>query len=150
MSGRAAKKGHQTMTGRTLRVGGAAALAGLALAVAATAVGAQSVGLAGAVGTGAFRNTAAIETQLRRGVSTRADVQRVVGIPNGSGAAAFPGYTDTRWDVWYYEDIEVTDAKGREDALVMSMRQQILLVFFKGEVFDGYLWTSNAGTAEAK
>ena len=46
--------------------------------------------------------------------------------------------------IWYYDDLEVTEVKSEADVIRMNLRQQILLVFFKGEFFDGYLWTSNA------
>jgi hypothetical protein len=29
------------------------------------------------------------------------------------------------------------------------MRQQILLIFFEKEVYDGYLWYTNSGKGEA-
>jgi hypothetical protein len=87
--------------------------------------------------TGAFRNTAAVEANLLRGVTSKAAVRGLLGIPNGSG--------DER-EIWYYEDIEVTGAKSADKAVKMDLRQQILLVLFKGEVVDGYLWTSNSGS----
>ena len=36
------------------------------------------------------------------------------------------------------------DYASRSGRLVMTLRQQLLLVFFKGDRFDGYLWTTNA------
>jgi len=108
-----------------------------------------------AKGTGTFPNAMAIDAQLKRGVSTKTDVQRVLGVPNGSGGALLPGYGERseqvdRYQLWYYEDIEVTELKGEGDVLNMKLRQQILAVFFKGEVFHGYFWTSNSGTAQAR
>jgi hypothetical protein len=107
------------------------------------------------VGTGAFPKVEAIETQLKRGVSTKADVQRLLGVPNGSGGALLPGYGDKRqqlepYQIWYYEDIEVTDTKAEEQLVTMNMRQQILTVFFRGELFHGYFWTSNSGLVQAR
>ena len=99
------------------------------------------------VTTGAFRNLSAIETTLLRGVTTKATVRNLLGIPNGSGAARFASLGGDEREIWYYEDIEVTGAKAVEQTVKMEMRQQILLVLFKGEAVDGYLWTSNSGTA---
>jgi hypothetical protein len=120
----------------------------IALSAALLSAGAHSQ--MAPIGTGAFRNVAAIEAQLKRGASTRGDVQRVLGVPNGSGAAAFPVLGEGQREIWYYEDIEVTDAKNEQGTISMNMRQQILLIFLKGEVFDGYLWTTNSGVAEAR
>lgn len=106
------------------------------------------------VGTGAFPKAGAIETQLKRGVSTKADVQRLLGVPSGSGGAMLPGYGERReqvdpYQIWYYEDIEINDIKSEKGVMNIRMRQQILAVFFKGEVFHGFFWTSNSGTAHA-
>ena len=108
-----------------------------------------------AVGTGTFPKVQEIEKQLKRGVSTKADVQRVLGVPNGDGAALLPGFGDRSqtldaYRVWFYQDIEMTNVKAAEGLARMDMRQQILAVFFKGEVFHGYFWTSNDGTAEMR
>jgi hypothetical protein len=104
--------------------------------------------------TGAFTQTSRIESELKRGVSTRMDVQRVLGTPKGSGNAVFPSSTGWRpREVWYYEDIEVTGARSErginrnEIILRANVRQQILLVFFEKGVFDGFMWWSNAGEA---
>jgi hypothetical protein len=109
------------------------------------------------VTTGAFRNTAAVESGLLRGVTTKAAVRSLLGIPSGSGAARFASLGGDEREIWYYEDIEVTGVaandkgpKSSDGAMKMDMRQQILLVLFKGEVVDGYLWTSNSGTATAR
>ena len=45
------------------------------------------VGCAPKVTTGAFTNTGGLDNQLQRGVSTKMDVQRVLGAPNGYGGA---------------------------------------------------------------
>jgi hypothetical protein len=99
---------------------------------------------------GAFRNLAAIETTLVRGVSSKADVRRQLGIPNGSGAARFAHVGDDEREIWYYEDVAITGAKSAEQVMKVDMRQQILLVLFKDEVVDGYLWTSNSGAASVR
>jgi hypothetical protein len=127
---------------------------GLALALALAVPAASAIAQATAIGTGAFPKATAIEAQLKRGVSTRADVQRVLGVPNGSGGALLPGFGARSeqldaYQLWYYEDIEITEMKSQGEVLNMKMRQQILAVFFKDEVFHGYFWTSNTGAAQA-
>ncbi len=119
------------------------------------------------VGSGAFRAAPAIEAQLKRGVSTRADVQKLLGVPNGSGAAILPaaGFDRDRVikaaegsassaqdflqrEVWFYEDISMTDLASTGGGYVAKLRQQLLMIFFKGELFDGFFWTTNSASPQ--
>lgn len=100
------------------------------------------------MGTGTFHDTRALPT-LQRGVSTSAEVERRLGAPNGEGAARFQGDAAGR-KLWYYEDLRASGTELRPDGVRTTMRQQILLVFFKGDVFDGYLWTDATQAASAR
>ncbi len=105
-----------------------------------------SLGLAACGGTppvssGAFRNAGTIETQLKRGVSTKTDVQALLGVPNGPGSASFPTFDPDPREIWYYEDLSLGGS---------TLRMQMVFVFFKGNLYDGYLWTSGTGTTEIK
>lgn len=102
------------------------------------------------VTSGPFRAATSIPSELRRGVSTRDDVQRLLGKPNGKGGMISASFGNANQEIWYYENIEVTGSQSAKDAVNVKLRQQIMLVFFKGEKFDGYLWTTNAGTASAR
>ncbi len=87
---------------------------------------------AGAAAAQTFPDLTAIDTKLTRGESKKADVLLVVGEPQGTGGAMIP--TDgMAKEVWYYENLRVK-------FLQLKGRQQVLLVFFRGEVYDGYLW----------
>ncbi len=44
----------------------------------------------------------------------------------------------------------MTRATSEGGGYKIGIRQQILLVFFDKEVFDGFMWTSNAGVATAE
>lgn len=111
------------------------------------------------IGTGAFPEVRAIEAKLKRGSSTKADVQRALGVPTGTGRTdgAPPGpplaLGPGPRELWLYDDVELRDLKrdegphGPGQTLRGTMRQQILLVFFKEGIFDGYLWTSSEATA---
>lgn len=92
-----------------------------------------------------FKHVSRIEVELKRGVSTKADVERVIGKPDGTGQAFLP--TDTRQHaVWYYEDIAVTQvSRGARGSVLSEIRQQILVMTFDGDLFDGFFWFSNAG-----
>lgn len=127
-----------------------AGLACIAFALASACAGLPPPALAQTVSSGAFRDLASIETSLVRGVTSKADVRRQLGIPNGSGAARFASLGGDEREIWYYEDIEMTGAKALNKTLKVDLRQQILLVIFNGEMVDGYLWTSNSGTALAR
>lgn len=108
------------------------------------------------VTTGAFTQLSRLESELQRGVSTKMDVQRVLGAPDGFGSAALPvgpkfSFDLTLREVWYYSDIEVTGMKGEGGGVIrLNVRQQILLVYFDEGVFDGFMWFSNAGPAEVE
>ena len=107
------------------------------------------LGCAPKVTTGAFTNVSSLDQQLKRGVSTKMEVQKLLGAPNGFGSSVVPTDPKPR-EVWYYEDIEGTDYKSEEGIVTMNMRQQILLIFFQKGVLDGYMWASNSGKAEAR
>lgn len=113
-----------------------------ALAVAAVVL---TPAAAQTMGTGAFRNLSAIETTLLRGVTTKAEVRTQLGIPNGSGAGRWYTLGGDEREIWYYEDFELTSISSGEAGMRVDLRQQLLLVMFKGNVVDGYLWYSNAG-----
>jgi len=102
------------------------------------------------VTTGAFVQVNLLDTEFRRGVSTKMDVQRVLGAPKGFGSAVLPTDPNPR-EVWFYDDIELTDFKSEGQGMLrVNVRQQVLLVFFEKGVFDGFMWFSNAGKAEGK
>jgi hypothetical protein len=114
------------------------------------AVGLLPVASAQLVSSGAFRDLSSIESSLQRGVTTQAQVRDRLGEPNGAGAARFASQGGDEREIWYYEDIELTGAKSGAGVVKADLRQQILLVIFKGGVVDGYLWTSNAGGASLR
>lgn len=125
----------------------------LAHVASATIVAAASIlapVLAQTASSGAFRDLSALEGTLLRGVTSKAEVRRLLGVPNGSGAARFARLGNDEREIWYYEDIAMTGAKSVDQIMKVEMRQQILLVLFKGEIVDGYLWTSNSGTASVR
>ena len=100
---------------------------------------------------GAFTAVDRIEEELQRGVSTKADVERLLGKPNGRGAAGLLGievFVRPRKlrEIWLYEDHEgnVIDSKG--GVMRLHLRMQYLQVYFVGDRFDGFMWFSNAGT----
>jgi len=95
----------------------------------------------------AFRDTRLLETQLKRGVSTMEDVRRVLGEPTGSGAVFLASVQKSPQEIWFYQDIELTDIKSSQGQLDVKIRQQILVVFVRDQLFDGFMWFSNADAA---
>lgn len=95
----------------------------------------------------AFRDTRLLETQLKKGVSTMEEVRRVLGEPTGSGAVFLASVQPKPQEIWFYQDIELTDIKSSQGQLDAKIRQQILVVFVRDQLFDGFMWFSNADAA---
>ena len=85
---------------------------------------------------------AAFESELQRGVATMADVKRRFGPPDGVGGACLPSSSESRV-VWFYDklDVEIGDPHN------VSQRQDAAIVFFRGELLDGFLWFHDSGGA---
>lgn len=88
----------------------------------------------------AFSKLDQLEAELKRGVSTKADVITLLGEPDGSGGAQLPSSSHEN-DVWYYE---------ASRASLSNMNQKILLVYFREEVFDGFMWFSNSADIDMR
>ena len=109
------------------------------------------------VAAGRFPSTEPLSSELVRGASTRADVERILGTPSGTGGSCLPPDRKVR-DVWFYQTIKVNGMHHSQTGGVFAgelvldadVTQQILLVFFADERYDGYMWFANAGKAEAK
>ncbi len=101
--------------------------------------------------TQAFSRIDQIESDLQRGITTKADVLLLLGEPDGAGALG--GFDALRGPggavngpiiAWYYESTDASLLGGLE------LRQDILLVFFEGDTVDGFLWFSNQSKGEMK
>lgn len=91
------------------------------------------VGLAAWTRTGIRPNVALLEDELRVGESTKADVRYFLGRPYGQGGDMLPTASVARstWVYYYAEESASTS------------RYVLLLVFFDGDRYDGYLWFSS-------
>ncbi len=92
--------------------------------------------------TGAFTEVTRLESDLQRRISTKAEVERLLGAPKGPGGALLPAYPKPS-DVWFYQDFEIDDIKSEGAVYRYNVRQQILFVFFDKDVFDGFFWYSH-------
>ncbi|MGZ5055883.1 MAG: hypothetical protein ACXWAT_13215 [Methylobacter sp.] len=88
---------------------------------------------------GPFLKLPSIETELKKGLSTKMDVQRILGAPQGFGGAVFP-VTAEEHEVWFYQNIEIDNIQSKQSHITMDMNQKVLLVFFSKGLFDGFLW----------
>ena len=88
---------------------------------------------------GPFLKLSAIETELKKGVSTKMDVQRILGAPQGFGGAVFP-VTAEEHEIWFYQNIVYDNIKSQQTYTSLDMNQKVLLVFFTRNLFDGFLW----------
>ena len=100
--------------------------------------------------TQAFSRIDQIETDLRRGITNKADVLLLLGEPDGAGALG--GFDALRGpdgagkgplDAWFYE-------RFKASMLGVELNQDILLVFFEGDIVDGFLWFSNKSKGQFK
>jgi hypothetical protein len=101
--------------------------------------------------THAFSRIDRIESDLQRGITTKGDVLLLLGEPNGAGALG--GFDALRGPdgagkepiiAWYYESTKSSLLGGIEFQL------DILLVFFDGDILDGFFWISNNSKGEWK
>jgi hypothetical protein len=96
-----------------------------------------------------MRNASRIETEFRRGVTTREDVRRLLGEPTGSGGAFFPTATKAN-DVWAYENVEmelVGSTREPTPAIQARQRWDVVLIFFDGNLYTGFMWYTSGGEA---
>jgi hypothetical protein len=70
---------------------------------------------------------------LRPGVSSKADVESLLGTPLGRGAARFTPEMAPR-EVWVYGFLDFDGASTSAD-------EGTFIVFFAGDHYDGHLWT---------
>jgi hypothetical protein len=83
--------------------------------------------------TGARPNIVVLEAELRVGESTKADARYFLGEPYGQGRDMLPTLSVARstWVYYYAEE------SGSANEYV------VLLVFFDGDRYDGYMWYSS-------
>lgn len=123
---------------RTVLIAGARLLAAAALTASLGATRAE--GVESNPPTSAL--VARLETELRRGASTKADVERLLGPAAGRGESELPGDT-VRRIVWYYGATEATTRWKGESFLTVAVRgRRTLLIFFDGDVYTGFLWVA--------
>jgi hypothetical protein len=75
----------------------------------------------------------ALDQKLTRNQSTKAEVLLFLGEPDGAGEALFPSTSEMR-EIWYYE----THASS-----LMNATMKVLLVYFRDDLYDGYMWFEN-------
>jgi hypothetical protein len=79
-------------------------------------------------------------SELRPGVSSKTDVETLLGTPLGRGAARFTLEMAPR-EVWVYGYLNF-------DGASMSVDEGQLMVFFDGNHYDGHLWTLKGDAPE--
>lgn len=92
--------------------------------------------------TQAFKDLHRIDTDLVRGVSTRADVLALLGAPDGRGVWVYGTDSDPGGgarDIWVYM---------HSHFVVATKEQKRLLVFLKGNLYDGYFWSTEVLTRD--
>ncbi len=87
--------------------------------------------------------TEALETTLRPGKSTPAEVIAALGKPSGEGGVMLPVLHKRARESWtyYFEEGHVRAKRGSD--LDVDSRRIFLFVYFDDGVYDGYLWFSS-------
>lgn len=106
-------------------------------------MGPSLLGCAQRVTGAVFPDVSLIGMQLERGVSKEADVERVLGKPDGHGGAILPPDHEHR-NVWMYGKIDLQVVGGGGKGSMIGGGQQILLIFFDKGLYDGYMWYKNS------
>jgi hypothetical protein len=88
--------------------------------------------------TGSIPEIRLIDTVLHPGVSTKEDVQALLGKPNGYGGAVLPT-GQIPHDVWFYNLIEAS-LQSSGGAGRIDVQMEVLLIFFEKEVYNGHMW----------
>lgn len=100
---------------------------------------------------GAFPDVDRMEAELKKGLSTKADVEALLGPPVGRGGALSAVEPGRPRDVWVYGEFgwSIIDMSG--SAVRLHFDQQLLMVYFVDGLFDGFWWHGNAAamTGEA-
>jgi hypothetical protein len=88
-------------------------------------------------------NTDTLETTLKRGISTSSDIEAILGIPNGTGSLLTP--IDKPRKVMFYEkfDVDTSHMKRAPGYVEIDVKQDVLLIFLKDGLYDGFLWFSD-------
>jgi len=136
---------RKSMITDTIERGCLGVVAGALMALLVAGCAAQSTK------THAFSRIDRIESDLQRGITTKGDVLQLLGEPDGAGALggfdALRGPDRARKGpiiAWYYQSIKASILGGIE------FQQDILLVFFEGDIVDGFYWFSNNSKGEWK
>ena len=79
--------------------------------------------------------TELLETALEPGHTSRGDVLEILGPPDGVGRTKLIFHPKPRI-LWHYV---------HQEGSSNDLRLAFLWVFFDGDVYEGYLWFSNAG-----
>ena len=89
-------------------------------------------------------DTSALETTLRRGASTVADVEAALGRPSGVGSILLPVERNP-CTLLFYERVAVEPPTARDSRGYMTFdsQQDVLMVFFRDGRYAGFLWSSD-------
>jgi hypothetical protein len=98
---------------------------------------------------GRFPSPRPLESQFVRGLTDRGEILATLGPPTGFGGAMLP--PDHRpLDILYYESLKAGEMRYVADEMLMQIEQRMLVVMLDGNVFSGFMWTDNTGTAEGR
>ncbi len=85
---------------------------------------------------GRMPNTVSLVSALQQKQSTKEDVFKLLGLPQGYGMMRLSKLSNPRV-VWFYEGMEGISTLSGSDSTING---KMLLIFFDGEKYDGYMW----------
>ena len=93
---------------------------------------------------GAFPDVDRMEAELKKGVSTKADVEALLGPPTGQGGALSSVQPERPREVWVYGEFGWSMIELKGSTARLHLDQRLLMVYFVDDLFDGFWWHGNA------
>ena len=98
---------------------------------------------------GAFPDVDRMESTFTKGTSTKADVEALLGRPNGRGGALSNLEPQRPREIWLYEELGVSLIDMKGGVARIHIAQQFLMIYFVDGIFDGFWWHDNAAPVAA-
>ena len=98
---------------------------------------------------GKFPDVDRMESTLTKGVSTKADVEALLGRPSGRGGALSNLEPQRPREIWLYEELGVSLIGMEGEVARIHIDQQFLMIYFVDDIFDGFWWHDNAAPVAA-
>ncbi len=89
------------------------------------------------------RHIEEVDDLLTLGTSTKSDVIEIYGKPNGTQGEAFFPPSFRHQEIWYWQEQPKTSnvrIDYAKNVAYADIQMRILLIFFRGDLYDGFLY----------